>query len=41
MWANGSLKCASKPAEIKIISGLNLSILFKTLLEAETKLLNQ
>ena len=30
MWANGSLTCASKPAEIKIISGLNLSILFKT-----------
>ena len=29
MFANGSLLCASKPAEIRITSGLNLSILSK------------
>ena len=31
MLANGSLICASKPAEISITSGLNLSIGFKIL----------
>ena len=32
IFANGSRICASNPADIKIISGLNLSIGFKTLL---------
>ncbi len=32
IFANGSRVCASNPADIKIISGLNLSIGFKTLL---------
>ena len=29
MFANGSLLCASKPAEIRIMSGLNLSMFSK------------
>ena len=34
MFAKGSLLCSSKPAEINITSGLNLSIGFKILLSS-------